>query len=82
MSTIIIYTHFHEGLAHKLLLTAVILLASAIIYWIFGVAVKIGSSIGETPTTIMNRVMGLIIGSIGIEFILDGIAEHFPNLVG
>ncbi len=37
--------------------------------------------IGKTATLIFNKVMGLIILAITFEFILDGIAGHFPQLV-
>jgi small neutral amino acid transporter SnatA (MarC family) len=32
--------------------------------------------------TIFNRVMGLIIASIAIEFMLGGLAARFPVLTG
>lgn len=80
ISTIIIYAHLHEGLGHKLLITGVIMSASIIIYGLFIVTVNMGSLFGQMAVTVINRIMGLIIGSIGVEFIMDGIAEHFPTL--
>jgi small neutral amino acid transporter SnatA (MarC family) len=40
-----------------------------------------GQKLGETSTAIMNRVMGLLLATISIEFILDGIVAHFPQLI-
>lgn len=81
ISTIIVFAHLHEGFAHKLIVTGVIVSASAIIYGLFLVTVKMGSFLGPTAATVINRIMGLIIASIGIEFILDGVGEHFPRLM-
>ena len=81
ISTIIIYADIHRSLAHLLLVNAVILTAALIVYFIFRTSFKMGSILGKTTTMVLNRVMGLILAAISIEFILDGIAAHFPNLM-
>ena len=81
ISTIIIYADIHQSLAHLLLVNAVILTAALIVYLIFRTSFKMGSILGKTTTMVLNRVMGLILAAISIEFILDGIAAHFPNLM-
>ena len=80
ISTIIIYASAHESSAHAVLVSLVILGVMLLVYLIFRLALSMGSLIGDTATTIMNRVMGLIVASIAIEFIIHGIAEHFPDL--
>ena len=35
-----------------------------------------------TGLSVMNRVIGLIIGAIGVQFIFDGLRDTFPGLAG
>jgi multiple antibiotic resistance protein len=81
ISTIIIYASAHESLAHSILVSIVILSVSLLVYLTFRLALSMGPIMGETATIVMNRVMGLIVASIAIEFMLHGIADHFPQLI-
>jgi small neutral amino acid transporter SnatA (MarC family) len=53
----------------------------AIIYLIYRVSLTMGAKLSETTTTIMAKIMGLILATISVEFILDGIVAHFPQLI-
>jgi len=81
ISTIIIYADLHASIEHTVLVSGVVLTISIVIYLIFRAALGFGSLLGETTTLVMNRVMGLIIAAIAIEFIMDGVAGHFPELI-
>lgn len=80
ISTIIIIASEHDSFSHRLLVTAAILAVAVVVY--FALRLALSSERLFTPTTavIFNRIMGLIIAAIAIEFMLDGIAGHFPNL--
>lgn len=82
ISTVIVYTEQSSTLEHRLLVGAVILTVAAAIY----IALRGGAMgsrfIGPLTVTVFNRIMGLIIAAIAVEFILDGIAGHFPGLLG
>ncbi|GAB4425793.1 MAG: YchE family NAAT transporter [Anaerolineales bacterium] len=80
ISTVIIYASVHEGLEHLLLVSLVILSVALLVYLVFRMAMSMGSLLGDTANLVMNRVMGLIVASIAIEFIFHGLAEHFPDL--
>ena len=80
ISTVIIYAHTNESFTHQLLVTLVILSASAVIYGVFATAVRVGKFLNQTTSTAMSRIMGLINASLGVEFILDGISAHFPQI--
>lgn len=80
ISTIIIYTTAHDALGHKILVSGVIITVVILIFIILRFALRIGKVIGPTGMTVFNRIMGLIVASIAIEFILDALAEHFPSL--
>ena len=81
ISTIIIYTHRGEGLAHYVLLLT-IALALAVLTWLaLRAAPAIADRLGRTGLNIVTRIMGLILASIGVEFIANGLRELFPALV-
>lgn len=81
ISTIMIYAGYHDSLAHSLLLTFVIFTVALIVFLLFRGALQMGTLLNQTTTIIINRVMGMIIASIAIEFIMDGFAGHFPQLL-
>ena len=80
ISTIVIYANAHETIEHSLLVSLVIATVALLLYLNLRLAVAMGPLFGKTGTTVMNRVLGLIVASIAIEFMLHGIAEHFPKL--
>jgi MarC family membrane protein len=45
-------------------------------------AERIQRLMGVTGLSVMNRVIGLIIGAIGVQFIFDGLRDTFPGLSG
>jgi len=81
ISTIIIFGSFHDTFTHKILMIGVILTVAVICYLIFRITLTMGQGLGKTTTAITNKVMGLLLLAIAIEFILDGIGNHFPQLL-
>jgi len=82
ISTIIIYAHRTETLAHDVIVTGVILVVAIMIFLTLLIAPMLNRLMGKTGLVVFNRVMGLIIAAIGIEFIVSGLAVHFPGLAG
>jgi multiple antibiotic resistance protein len=80
ISAIVIFANMHEGPDHKML-TALVLVTVAIVIWL---QLRLASIAARffTPNMalISNKIMGLIIAAIAFEFIMDGIAGHFPAL--
>ncbi len=77
ISAVLVYAHrdFHSD--HDLIVTVLILsVAAIIVLGMFGAA---AASRLITPLTqkILNRLLGMIVGALGIEFILEGLAA-FP----
>ena len=58
----------------------VIVLVAIVVYVALRLSAKAGTYMSPTAMTIFNRVMGLIIASIAIEFMLGGLAARFPIL--
>ena len=70
------------SLAHKIAVSLVVALVALVVYIALRVSAKAGTYLGPTAMTVFNRVMGLIIASIAIEFMLNGLAARFPVLTG
>ncbi|MCP5094017.1 MAG: NAAT family transporter [Chloroflexi bacterium] len=78
ISTLIIMANLHDSFSHQILVAIVLLVITVYIFAMFQFTIRSGSFIGKTATIIFFRVMGLMIAAIAIEFILDGLAGHFP----
>jgi multiple antibiotic resistance protein len=81
ISTILIYAHRHESLAHDLLVSGVIISVMTIVFLTLRLSTVIGPKLGKTGISVLNRIMGLIVAAIAVEFIVDGLAARFPALV-
>ena len=49
-------------------------------YAMLRAAGRIARVLGVTGLSVMNRVIGLVIGAIAVQFIFDGVKEVFPGL--
>jgi multiple antibiotic resistance protein len=58
-----------------------VLLTCFIGYWLLRGATFIDRLLGKTGMNVLNRVMGLILAAIAVQFILDGIGAAFPASV-
>ena len=84
MSTVILFTH-HESEFSVATLDAiaitVIVLMSAGFWLLFRAAAIYGQLVGPAITAMLIRLMGLILASIGVQFILTGIIDRFQIAV-
>ena len=81
VTTIVDAASLHT-VAHKIAVSVVAVLVAAVVYVTLRLSAKAGAYMSATAMTIFNRVMGLIIASIAIEFITGGLAGRFPVLLG
>jgi len=51
-------------------------------YLMLVAAERISRLLGVTGLSVMNRVIGLIIGAIAVQFMFDGLRDTFPGLSG
>ncbi len=80
ISTVVIFASLHTGFSHKILVSAVILTVSIFVYFMFSASLRLGKFFTPTAALAFNRIMGLVIMAIAIEFILHGLGGHFPDL--
>lgn len=69
-----------EGITHKLIMVGIMALVSVTVFATLRIALFTDRFFTPNVTLIFNKVMGLLIAAIAFEFILDGIAAHFPAL--
>jgi multiple antibiotic resistance protein len=61
---------------------ASIALTCAASYLMLVAAERISRLLGVTGLNVMNRVIGLIIGALAVQFMFDGVRDTFPGLAG
>ncbi|MHB1844383.1 MAG: MarC family protein [Deltaproteobacteria bacterium] len=61
---------------------AAVLVTCFISYWLLRGAALIDRLLGRTGMNVLNRVMGLILAAIAVQFILDGLSGAFPAMAG
>ncbi|MBM7072886.1 hypothetical protein SOPP22_07390 [Shewanella sp. OPT22] len=76
ISTIVVYTHMHNSFKHELFMFAVICTAGLIILGLFLLTEKLSHKINGHATLMINRLIGLIVAALGIEFIFAGAIAH------
>ncbi len=80
ISTIILDAHKGNGIGHYMVLSIEIILLGAIVWLTFLVAPWISRRLGRIGSDVFSRLMGLIIASIAVEFIANGLRGLFPVL--
>ncbi len=80
ISTVVIYSHKAEGL-FNLSFIIISCLVTALIVWIsLRLAGPIANLLGKTGINIVNRIMGLLLTAIAVQFIAEGIKMMFPSI--
>jgi len=82
ISTVIIQMHRPGAEYHLLLVIAIILLLSFLLWVVLRLATPIGRALGPIGLNILNRLFGLILTAIAVEIMANGLRGLFPVLVG
>ena len=80
ISTIIIFSQKSDTLFHLIMMSIIIIAISSYIYLTLKMASYISKRLGITGLNIISRIMGLLLASISIEFIISGLLTVFPFL--
>ncbi len=78
ITTVILLSQQQQHIEGDLSLSALILLATLILYPVFRLAHPIFERLGVTGTRILTRVMGMLLLAIAIEFVVQGIMHSLP----
>jgi multiple antibiotic resistance protein len=82
ISIVMVYAHKATHSNHDLIVGAVIATAALAIVVGLTAATAVSRFLGPITQSVINRLFGLIVGTMGVEFILEGAIATFPNLVG
>ncbi len=78
ITTVILLSQQQQRIAGDLSLSALILLATLILYPVFRLAHPIFDRLGVAGTRILTRIMGMLLLAIAIEFVVQGIIHSLP----
>ncbi|CAL4321861.1 UPF0056 membrane protein YhcE [Buchnera aphidicola (Neophyllaphis podocarpi)] len=80
ISSIIIFSTHHYNILGLLFSSFIIVLFSVLCFLFFLLAPSIVKILGKTGINILTRIMGLLLMSLSIEFIINGIKSSFTLL--
>lgn len=85
ITAVMIYAHQADvSDSHDAHVSLIILVVSACVAAGLFMVSLVGHLIGQTAQTVLNRLLGMIVGALGVEFILEGVAGtvayHLPSL--
>lgn len=82
ISAVTVYAHESFHSSHDLIVSSVIATVSLIIIVGLFAAAAAGRVLGPVTQSVISRLLGIIVATMGVEFIVEGMAAVFPNLVG
>ena len=80
LSTVIIFANDHEGFTHQIVVAIVCLVVALMVYIFFRFSSMVGDFFTDTISNVFNRIMGMVVTAIAVEFILHGLGDHLPDL--
>ena len=81
LSAVVLFATDHAGVSHRIVTALVLFLVTLTVFLQFRLALIFDKMITPNMALVFNKVMGLLVAAIAFEFIMDGIAGHFPNMV-
>lgn len=82
ITAVMVYAHEEYHSDHNLIVLLVIISACVALGVGLALASSLARFIGPVTQVVMNRLLGMLVGALGVEFILEGLREFFPILQG
>jgi len=76
----VIYAQQEDGITHRIVVALVIVAVAVVVYLMFRASLTARRFLTPAVMTAFNRIMGLIVVAIAVEFIFHGFAGHFPDV--
>jgi len=80
ISTVIVDAHKADGAGHYGVMALVLAVLSLTVWLTFLIAPWVSQHLGRIGSTIVTRLMGLLLAAIAVEFIAGGLRGLFPAL--
>lgn len=81
ISSTIVFGSNHSGPVDYIAISITVMVFAFLCWALFRSAPLIVRFLGQTGINVITRIMGLILGALGIEFIAGGLGALFPGLV-
>jgi multiple antibiotic resistance protein len=78
-STVVVLVSRAEGALHHVIVLLAIVGTLLFTYWVLRGASKIARRLGHTGMNVLERVMGLIVAAVAVQFVVDGIGLVWPK---
>jgi len=82
IATVMVLVGKSSGLAEHAIVAGSVAAVSLIAFFTLRSASFISRVLGKTGINVIGRVMGLILAAVAMQFVLDGLHEAFPKLLG
>ncbi len=82
MSAMVIFANRTQNMLQMLLLLFYAVLVAVSVYVSYSMAPHIARFMGRTGINVMTRLMGLVLASLSVEVISEGLKKMFPAIVG
>jgi multiple antibiotic resistance protein len=80
IASVMVLTAEAKSVLHVVVIVACILATALISYWVLRGARMVSRALGASGAAILNRIMGLLLAAIAVQFMVAGIREAFPEL--
>lgn len=77
ISTVILFSTATKHISEKLSLGLIVILVCLLIWPVLMLSKPLGERLGRSGLNIVTRIMGLILASIAVRFILEGVRHFF-----
>jgi multiple antibiotic resistance protein len=82
IATVMVLVGKAKDVPERISLLGVITLVSVITFLVLRSATMVARVLGKTGMNVIGRVMGLILAAVAMQFVLDGLHEAFPKVLG
>jgi multiple antibiotic resistance protein len=82
IATVMVLVGKAKDIPQRISLFLIIVVVSAICFLTLRSATMVARVLGKTGMNIIGRVMGLILAAVAMQFVLDGVHEAVPYLLG
>lgn len=80
ISTIILWGEHARSIEQTAVLVALIVTIGFSAWIVLRLALPIGRFLGNTGINVLTRLMGIVLGALGVEYIVKGLGELVPGL--
>lgn len=80
ISAVLVYAHHDHHPEHDMIVVGVVATVSILIALSLTLASFVGRWFGPVTQSVISRLLGIIVATMGVEFLIDGLGSAFPGL--